>query len=75
MGTIKTINVVEMADGEILGIHSFPKNKAGRNEAKIRMFDVIKENEPDLLDEEIEQAVKSKSFDQNGYSAAIIEGE
>ena len=75
MKSIKTITVVEMADGEILGITSFPKNKDGKRDAKIHMYDVIKENNPKMLDEEIELAVEEGSFYTSDYSAKIVEGE
>ena len=52
---ISTINVVEMLDGDIIGLTAFPNSDDGNRDAKILCYDLIAEDDPDLLEKEIEK--------------------
>jgi len=75
MKSVKTVNVVEMADGKVLGTTSFPNTKKGKEIAEIHWYAVILENEPDMPAKEVREHITGKLFEANGYSAQIIEGK
>jgi len=52
---ISTINVVEIYDGDIIGLTAFPNSDDGNRDAKILCYDLIAEDDPDLLEKEIEK--------------------
>ena len=66
VGTVDTVNIVEMVSGEITGLTAFSNDKKGNNLAKILFYDLLTEYDPDLLDKEIEEYVKSGHFSIDG---------
>lgn len=52
---LSTINVVEMHEGEIIGLTAFPNSDEGNREAEILCYDLIAQDNPKFLDEEIEK--------------------
>jgi len=52
---LSTVNVVEMHEGDIIGLTSFDNTKDGNLEAEILCYDLIAEDDPNLLEEEIEE--------------------
>jgi hypothetical protein len=68
---LNTINVIEYANDDILGVHSFSNNTEGERDAKICLYDIIKENGDNLLDEEIEGFVDEMYFEQGDYQVFL----
>jgi len=70
---LKTINVVEMTDEDIISIHSFSDDAKGYKEA-IDLFSAIME-EQGATKREIEITVKDACWVQGDYHTYICNGE
>jgi hypothetical protein len=68
---IATVNVIELAEGEVCGIASFPDTEEGSRNAEIRFHDVIKENVDDELEEVIETAIEDGHYEKDTYSVCL----
>jgi hypothetical protein len=71
-GTIKTVNVIETNEGEVIGVTSFPNTRVGNRDANIFFYDVIKEDDDTLLDEQIEFFVKDGKYEVGDYKAVLV---
>lgn len=69
---ISTINVVEVHGDQIIGLTPFTNDDNGDLESKIFFFDLIKEDSPNLLDEEIELLVESDHYVKNDYAIHLM---
>ena len=56
--TLKTVNVIEMSEGSILGLVSFPDNSAGNKAAEKRFRQVAHENKPVPEPHEVYKALR-----------------
>ena len=65
MPTLSTVNVIEFADEEILGLTAFPDTEEGNRNAEIRFHDIIKRNWDEELEEVIEAAIEDGIY-ENG---------
>jgi len=59
--------VVEMLDGDIIGLTSFDNTNDGNLEAKILCYDLIAEDDPNLLEEEIECFVDQGEYESKPF--------
>jgi len=67
---ISTVNVLEIADGDLLSIRSFKDNKKGNSEAEALFKNIIKETHGRMLsDEDIE------SYVEDGYYSSSNGGD
>jgi hypothetical protein len=64
---ISTVNIIEQHDGEIIGLSSFANNKDGNIEADILFYDLIADDNPNLLGNEIENCVKKGYYQLGAY--------
>lgn len=72
---ISTVNVVEMHEGEIIGLTAFPNSDEGNRDAKIFCSDLIKQDDPNLLDEEIEEIMGTEdkyTSDNTDYVIKVV---
>ena len=54
------------------GITSFPDDEEGNRNAEIHFFDVVRQNYPDELEEDIEAAIEDGVFDKDQYRIFLI---
>ena len=64
---ISTVNIVELHENEIIGLSSFANTKDGNIEANILFYDLIADDNPNLLGNEIENYVKKGRYELGGY--------
>jgi hypothetical protein len=69
--SLNTVNVIEMADGTVLGIVSYPDTKEGNQAAEERFRTVCKENGLEDADE-IEACIEDGNAEKNGWEAYIV---
>jgi hypothetical protein len=71
MKTIKTVNVVEMSEGSILGMVSYPENKEGNAAAEERFKALIGENA--TADEaEVNDAIDEGHYEQGTWEVFLV---
>lgn len=68
---LNTVNVIELVDGDVIGISSFPNHTNGNINAEILFHDVIKDNYEDELDEVIEVAIRESRYAKDNYEIII----
>ena len=69
---VDTVNIIEYADGTVLGITSFKDNNVGNREAEMLFYSSVKENCPEVLDEEIEDCLDNGYFEAGTYQVFIV---
>lgn len=71
---IHTVNLVEIVDGNPIGITSFPDDRGGNDEAESLFTALAKENgiEQDAIDVGLEDGLASVYGDSSNYSICII---
>ena len=72
--TLSTVNVLEMADGNVLSLTAYPDTKAGNAEAEKLFRDICKKNgQPDLTKSGYDTMVEDGYADDNyGWEAFLI---
>ena len=68
---IKSINVTEVAEESIIGIHSFSSDDVGVKEAEDCFRNVIQENGDHMSAEEIDECIEDGYFEQGSYQAFL----
>lgn len=68
---LATINVTEVVDDNIVSIRSFPDNAEGNLNAEILFHDIIVENDEDVLEEEIENALEEGAYSKGTWACFI----
>ena len=69
---VGTVNIIEYADGKVLGITSFKNNKVGDREAKLLFDSTVKDNYLATLDEEIDECLNNGYFEMDDYQVFIV---
>jgi len=69
MAKVKTVNVVEMADDDLLGVSSFSDDTEGNQEAESHFRAVILEN--GVAEEDVESFIEDGYYEQGTYQAFI----
>jgi len=70
--TVKTVNVIEMADGKVLGLTAFPENKQGNKDAEKRFKDAIGESAPENDDEDIQDALDEGHCESGTWEVWLV---
>jgi hypothetical protein len=70
--TVKTVNVVEYCDNEVIAVHSFHDNPQGKKEAEQLFRQVAKENGFKKSDVEIGLEEGSLSHSEGNYQMFLI---
>jgi hypothetical protein len=68
---LKTINVVELSGGVINSIRAFDTSENGIKQAEALFKKILKENYPEVSEEELEDAV-SDGFSADDYDLQLI---
>ncbi len=69
--TINTVNVIEMSEGNIVGMASYPDTPEGNKNAEQRFRDVANENTGYPLGA-IEEAIENGILEDHTYSVLIF---
>lgn len=69
---LNTINVIEITEDSLLSIKSFSANDEGVGEAEQFFKDVLKEQEPDFSEDDIESYLEDGLYERNGYELYIV---
>ena len=68
---IQTVNVIEYADDAIQGIRSFEDTPDGNKEAENVFHDIVKENDPDATEAEINFFIEDGFHEQGDWQLFI----
>ena len=68
---INTVNIIEYADDDLLGLTSFSEDQKGNQEAEAHFKSVIKEYDSKVTEEELETFVEDGYYEQGTYQAFL----
>lgn len=71
---LQTINVIEITEDGLLSVRSFSEDDDGVAEAEKFFKDILKEQEPEFTEEDIESYLKDGLYERNGYELYIANG-
>jgi len=74
MKPIRTVNIIEFSEDsafQMIGMANYPDTKAGNKAAEARMMAVIKENDKDFKDEDIEAVLDDGYHTAHGWCVII----
>lgn len=71
MAKIQTVNIVEYADDDLLGVTSYEDNEEGNKEAEAQFKQCVIENGADMSDEDAESFIEDGYFEQGNYQLFI----
>jgi hypothetical protein len=69
---LKTVNVIEYSEGEILGLASYPDTKEGNTDAEARFKDLIGENTGIRTEEDVAAALDDGYVEDGTYKVVIF---
>ena len=72
---LKSINVTELADESVIGVHSFSTDEEGVKEAEECFKAVVKENGVDVTEQEMEEHIEDGYFEQGSYQVFLTWSE
>ena len=67
MSKIQTVNIIEYAGDDLIGIHSFSETPEGNQDAEAWFKDVVKENGSSVSDDEMEAFLEDGYYEQGDY--------
>lgn len=71
---IATVNVIEITNGTLQGVHSFRDNKIGNKQAEQVFVEFLKEN-TSLTEGQIALCVEDGHYDTNGYEIFLTHSD
>ena len=67
-----TINILEFDEDRILTLVSFRNSLLGRKEAEVHFVECLKENQPNILEHELEEAIDEGIAEYGTYKIKIV---
>jgi hypothetical protein len=68
---LNTINVIEYVNDAVIGVHSFPYDEAGVEEAEECYRAIILEHQEDATENEMDVYIEDGYFEQNLYQVFL----
>jgi len=69
---LATVNVVEVVDGDIVSIRSFPDNSLGNSNAEDLFKKLILEDDEEALEEDIASAIEDGVWSHGTWTCNIV---
>jgi len=69
---LDTVNIIEYADDQVLGITSYDESTEGNAEAEGRFFGLVKGHDKEATDEEIAGFMDDGYYEQGTYQVFIV---
>lgn len=69
---MKTVNLIEYADEMVMSVRSFTDTTTGNKKAEQCFSRIVKESDPSLDEEEIENCIEEGYYENNGYQLFIV---
>jgi hypothetical protein len=72
---VDTVNVVQASDTGPTSVVSFSESPKGNKEAEALFTRIVKENEPDFSDEDVDACLDNGYYEDGSYSVYICHSE